>query len=161
MPKIKFSHNKKVRHCGEYYWNSSTLTIFEDNCKEPTINPGYKWTFPHYFADRSILGVICHEFGHYLHEQLGCPKMGKLGLQITSYEPDIYERFAETIKLFLTNPNLLKQYNPKRYEYLTKKLNLKPIHDIDYISILTMYGPINQKYITACANKIKNANKSK
>ena len=164
MPQIDLiEDNKKAKYsgCGYYVWGSSIITILPNKCARPAINPVRSWSFPHYFVDRTVLGVICHEFGHYLHEQLGFPRIGKLGLQITRYEPNMHERFAETIKVFLTNPDLLKQYNPERYKYLTVKLKLKPVNTNDWKTQLEHYGSVNAKYIKACENRIKNANKSK
>jgi hypothetical protein len=71
------------------------------------------------------------------------------------------ERFAETMKVFLTNPDLLKHYNPERYNYLTVKLKLKPVYTSDWKTQLELYGPINEKYIKACENRFKSAIKNK
>lgn len=155
IPKISFTTDKHEKFHGFYVWNSSEITIIINRCTKPALNPGFKWSFPHYFVDRTVLGVICHEFGHYLHEYLGFPRMKKLGEPITGYEPDVYERFAETIRIFLTNPDLLKQYNKKRYDFLTIDLKLIPIHDIDWKLQLNKYGNVNEKYIKACENRIK------
>lgn len=157
IPTIIFTDNRLGKICGFYTWKSGKITIIQNRCATPTINPGFKWSYPHYFVDKTILGVICHEFGHYLHEHLDFPFMEKLGLQITGYEPNEYERFAETIKIFLTNPNLLKHYNEKRYKFLTDNLKLKPLHDRDWKEQLNIYGEINEKYIKACENKIKSS----
>lgn len=159
MPKISFTNKKSRGLCGFYNWHSSKINIITPSCAKPTINPGFKWSFPHYFVDKTILGVMCHEFGHYLHEQLGYPNMKNLGDKITGYEPNVYERFAETIKIFLTNPDLLKQYNRERYDFLTIDLKLIPIHNVDWRTQLNIYGNINEKYIKACENRIKSASK--
>ena len=164
IPKIKFlekTHKEATYGCGFYYYGSNTINIIPDKCARPATNPVRSWSFPHYFVDRTVLGVICHEFGHYVHSYLGRPRIGKLGLKITSYEPNMDERFAETMKVFLTNPDLLKHYNPERYNYLTVKLKLKPICNSDWKSQLELYGSVNEKYIKACENRFKSANKNK
>lgn len=164
IPKIKFlekTHKEAAYGCGFYYYGSDTINVIPDKCARPAINPVRSWSFPHYFVDRTILGVICHEFGHYVHSKLGNPRIGKLGCQITSYEPNTAERFAETMKIFLTNPDLLKRYNPERYNYLTVKLKLKPVYTTDWKSQLKLYGEVNEKYIKACENRFKSANKKK
>lgn len=90
----------------------------------------------HWFVDRTPCGIVCHEFGHYLHDKLtDCKLVLPKEKQITSYEPDYHERFAESIKLFITNPDLLKQYDPKRYDVIVNKLNLKPITNKSYIDV--------------------------
>ena len=161
LPKIEFDINKKGGYCGEYFYKTKAIKIYPNACARPAINPVRSWSFPGYFVDRTIFGVICHEFGHYVHHYLGSPRIGKFGLQITSYEPNVDERFAETMKVFLTNPDLLKRYNPERYNYLTVKLGLKPVYTSDWKTQLNSHGPVNEKYIKACENRIKNANKIK
>ena len=161
QPKIELNPNKQSGYCGEYIPKTKLIKVFPNSCARPAINPVRSWSFPHYFVDRTVLGVICHEFGHYVHYHLGRPKMGKLGLQITKYEPNMDERFAETMKVFLTNPDLLKYYNPDRYNYLTIKLKLKPVYTSDWKTQLQHYGSVNEKYIRACENRIKSANKNK
>jgi hypothetical protein len=156
IPTIKTS---KTKYSGYYTYGSNTLHINLDNCRIPQINPIRSWSFPGYFVDRTPIGVITHEFGHYLHEILGFPKMGKLGLQITNYEPNYEERFAETIKLFLTNPDLLKEYNIKRYIFLTQKLKLVPVKITDWKTTLYDYVTPSEKYINACNNRIINGQK--
>lgn len=157
MPKVSLIEDKTKRYCGYYEHYSSNIVVFTNKCATPAINPGFKWSYPHYFVDKTILGVTCHEFGHYVHEYLGHPNMGKLGNKITGYEPNMFERFAESIKLFLTNPDLLKQYNPKRYDFLTNKLKLKPVYTTDWKTQLNYYGDVNKKYTTACENRINSS----
>lgn len=70
--------------------------------------------------------------------------------RITSYEPNHYERFAETIKLFMLNPDLLKQYNPKRYNEITS-LGIIPVITTDWRTALGK--DINPKFITAAEKK--------
>ena len=90
----------------------------------------------HWFVDRTPCGIVCHEFGHYLHHKLTNLKIVlPKEKQITSYEPNYHERFAESIKLFITNPDLLKQYDPKRYDVIVNKLKLKPIINKTYIEV--------------------------
>jgi hypothetical protein len=161
QPKIELDQDKPAKYCGTYNTSVNLIKVFPKACARPAINPVRSWSFPHYFVDKTVLGVICHEFGHYVHCYLGTPIMDKLGLQITGYEPNMYERFAETMKVFLTNPDLLKQYNPERYNYLTIELKLKPVYTSDWKTQLCLYGEVNEKYIKACENRIKSANKSK
>lgn len=157
MPKIHFVNQSKYDDCGWY--SNKTIFIVPNACATPAINPGFKWSYPHYLIDRTILGVICHEFGHYVHEHLGFPKIDHWGCKITGYEPNMYERFAETMRIFLTNPDLLRQYNPQRYEFLVKKCGLRPVYRTHWRAQLNYYGEVNPKYIAACENKIRNANR--
>lgn len=74
--------------------------------------------------------------------------------QITSYEPDYHERFAESIKLFITNPDLLKQYDPKRYDVIVNKLNLKPIINKSYIDVFKEHN-MNELYYERARKRIE------
>lgn len=152
LPKIKVYENHRFNCCGWY--RNKTITIVEKKCAREATNPGFSWSHRHYFVDREPCGVVCHEFGHYLHEVLTNNEcILPYERQITSYEPDYCERFAETIKLFITNPDLLKQYAPKRYEVLTKKLNLKPIFTETWEELMLKTN-MHSKYITATKNKL-------
>ena len=109
------------------------------------------WSHPHYFTDRTIYGVLHHEFGHYVHELLGFPRI-PAEKKITSYEPDGRERFAETIKLFLGNPDLLREYDPKRYEKLLA-LGLKPLHQKPWKEIMFEDG-MSERFVKRANEKI-------
>lgn len=151
MPTIKL--RKGGGACGEYYFGKKLILINLNGCAKEVDNPGYGWSHRHYFVDREPCGVVCHEFGHYVHDILTnnkfiLPKENP----ITNYEPNICERFAETMKLFILNPNLLKEYAPKRYDALTKELGLKQIIFTNWKDTFE-YG-ISKKYITACENRI-------
>lgn len=143
--------------CSGYYnYRNNIIYIDVKNCSNEVINPIRSWSHRHYFVDREPCGVLCHEFGHYLHKiltnnRLILPKENP----ITNYEPDYYERFAETIKLFILNPDLLKNYAPERYDALIK-LGIKPIISTNWKD--TFGKNINPKFINACQNRI---NKSK
>ena len=96
---------------------------------------------------------MCHEFGHYLHHILtNCKLVLPRERKITSYEPNNNERFAETIKLFMLNPDLLKQYDPQRYDVIVNVLKLKPIIYTDWKT--TFGNNINEKFINACKTKL-------
>lgn len=100
-------------------------------------------------------GIVCHEFGHYLHDKLtDCKLILPKEKQITSYEPDYHERFAESIKLFITNPDLLKQYDPKRYDVIVNKLNLKPIINKSYIDVFKEHN-MNEIYYERAKKRIE------
>lgn len=151
-PKVHKTHIYK--NCGYYDYKNKSIYIDLSHCANEADNPGFCWSHRHYFVDREPCGVLCHELGHYLHDvltdtKLTLPKERK----ITSYEPNKYERFAETIKLFILNPDLLNKYDPKRYDVLVNKLKLKPIITTDW---KTTFGDINEKYIKACEKRINN-----
>ena len=155
-PNIVLTKGFRGGNCGEYHYKNKTIYVCLNKCATEVINPGWGWSHHGYFSDREPAGVVCHEFGHYLHHILTNNKM-KLTAKgrITSYEPNYYERFAETIKLFMLNPDLLKQYNPKRYKEITS-LGIVPVITTDWRT--TLGKDINPKFIAAAEKKIKNNN---
>lgn len=138
----------------------------------------YHNNYPGYFTNKTISGVMYHEFGHYLQfalairykvymmlngkAELNCvynsktdlPVMPNRNPKITNYEPDKYESFAETIKLFMTNPDLLKQYNPERYNFLTECLGLKQTISDDWETVLRKNGA-HESFIYSARKRIE------
>ena len=151
-PKIAFFHSRGS-NCGYYQWRSKVICIDPDACAREVTNPANRcWSHPHYFTDRTVYGVLHHEFGHYLHEHLKFPRLPKGRKQITSYEPSASERFAETIKLFLGNPDLLKEYAPERYAKLLA-LGLKPVTNKDWETVMREDG-MSQRFVKRAKEKI-------
>jgi hypothetical protein len=99
-------------------------------------------TFPGHKTDRSAAGVPCHENGHHVYFNFQ-PRAGGRGWRgivaetkpITSYEPSVGEAFAETLRLFHLNPDLLRCGRPERYEYLIG-LGLRPVVAVDWQTVL-------------------------
>lgn len=150
-PKIAFFKTRNG-DCGYYNWHSGILCIDPDACAREVRNPAVRnWSHPHYFTDRTVYGVLHHEFGHYVHEFLNFPRLPK-GKQITGYEPNNSERFAETIKLFLGNPTLLREYNPRRYAKLLS-LGLKPLHEKDWKEVMREDG-MSERFVKRASEKV-------
>jgi hypothetical protein len=61
----------------------------------------------------------------------------------------------------LTNPDLLKEYNIKRYNFLTQKLKLVPVKTTNWKTTLYDYVTPSEKYVNACNNRIINGQKNK
>lgn len=150
-PKIAF-YKSPYGECGYYKYRSKVICIDPSACAREVANPAMRsWSHPHYFTDRTVYGVLHHEFGHYLHEYLKFPRIPK-ERQITSYEPNTDERFAESIKLFLGNPDLLRAYDPKRYAKLLA-LGLKPVIDKDWKTVMEEDG-MSERFIKRAKEKI-------
>lgn len=142
--------------CGCYYSRSSTIQICPAACSKEVQNPAnMRWSHPHYFTDRTIYGVLHHEFGHYVHEYLKYPKLPPKH-KITSYEPNMSERFAETMKLFLGNPDLLREYAPARYNKMIS-LGLKPVYNTPWREVMARDG-MSRRFIDRAAEKIAKNN---
>jgi hypothetical protein len=135
---------------GRGFYDSGTRQIYV-NLKAslpPVKTPGFSWSFTGYKADLTAPGVLAHEVGHHVQNMLELGRVGRVEIvrlmndvrkhepQVSSYEPNIDESFAEAMKLFILNPELLRVGRPKRWSVLTNVLGLKPLHDEDWRCIL-------------------------
>lgn len=124
MPRInkigfnyRFPDNRGCYHLGE-------IEICMDNCSDPVKGePVRRWTYPCYKADVTALGVLAHEFGHHVafKKNLRVPQIGS----VSGYESNHHEVSAESLRLFILNPDLLRVIAPVRYLYLMG--HLKPV----------------------------------
>lgn len=153
--------------CGMYSPQYRTVIVTVDRCAKPAQGQARQWSFPGYTADRTPVGVVSHETGHAVDHQLANASKLKSWQflvrdnpreRITSYEPDASEAFAETMRLFITNPLLLCVIAPKRYAFLRWYLELKHEQwpDMDPLSKLKHWGA-SQSILTAASNKVKAA----
>lgn len=150
-PKIGF-YTSHGGDCGYYDSRKKCLWIDPSACAREVANPAMRsWSHPHYFTDRTVYGVLHHEFGHYVHEWLKFPRLPK-EKQITSYEPNGGERFAETMKLFLGNPQLLKEYDPGRYAKMLA-LGLKPLHCRSWTDVMAE-DSMSDRFVIRAKQKI-------
>lgn len=96
-------------------------------CKSPVVTPGFSWSFTGYKSDVTPSGVLAHEIGHYIDYLSNWSHNKNLpsNKKITSYEPNKLESFAETMRLFILNPDLLKTKWIERYNYIIQ-LGFKP-----------------------------------
>lgn len=84
------------------------------------------WSYPGHKTDRTPAGILAHEIGHhtdYLRKRLSatyqwCNVWLSTEKSVTSYEPNESEGFAETMRLFILNPDLLCCGRPRRYQLL-------------------------------------------
>lgn len=127
---------------------------------------GRIWSFPGHKTDRTAAGILSHEIGHHVSlmcvrrgVQLPCVRrmqttnlerptymtignykpwqdLLKTTKPVTSYEPVPDEAFAETMRLFILNPDLLQLGRPMRYEFLTEHLKLDPVVTNTYREVL-------------------------
>lgn len=92
---------------------------------------GQQWSYPGYTVDRTPYGVLQHELGHHVDvlRSAKCgPYFGDFSIsvrgnsgekEITSYCPNDAEWFAEMFRLFVTNPDLLRQLRPRTHRELS------------------------------------------
>lgn len=104
--------------CG--YYAGNTVHVAPALCAVP--GRGYSW--PGAACDRTPFAVYAHELGHHVSRVLrpDVVAMRRAGPRITGYEPNAEESFAETFRLFVTNPTLLLAGRPGRFELMSKFL---------------------------------------
>jgi len=119
------------------------------------------WSYPRYKIDRTPTGVVAHETGHHVDEVFrlqGFPstqrnllweKVVKESKRVTGYEPVLSESWAETMRLFILNPDLLRLGSPLRYDYVLS-VGLKPSITDDFRTVLDhpAYIAAAEKWIT-------------
>jgi hypothetical protein len=143
------------------YYREGVISICVDKCA-PIGTAGRSWSFPGYTVDRTPYGVIQHELGHHADRTRGNVKgkywseysiQFKAAVQesaLTSYEPNPAEWFAEMFRLFVTNPDLLRQLRPLTYARLIAD-GYKPLFGDSWQDRL---ADAPQRTINAAANKI-------
>lgn len=152
-PTIKLSNFRTTKKCGVY---DGRIKVDLSKCAKAS----NLYSFPNLYVNRTPQGVVTHEFGHYLQDVLKIStrtltkQYNKINEKpISSYAPNSSEWFAEIIKLFTTNPDLLKLGRPKTYNWLVNDLKLKPLTRGDYINVLKEFNSDLNERIIQRANK--------
>lgn len=119
----------------------------------------YNFSFTGSKTDYTSAGILAHEVGHHVHLELagrsniktwshaqdkisiGLVQVRKREVQVSWYEPDLLEMFAEAMRIFILNPNLMKTGRPERFKYLTETCNLKPLHDVSWKRVMKHASP--------------------
>lgn len=117
--------------------------------------PGFSWSYTGYKADLTSPGVAAHEMGHHteatLKKELSPGDVANWRrawgeartseARVSSYEPNAGEAFAESMKLFILNPELLREGRPMRWKFLTETAGLKPVHSTPWKAVLRNAHP--------------------
>ena len=104
------------------YYRNNTIYVNVPVTAIPTENPKMKrWSYPGYKVDRTACGVVAHELGHHVeivlrNKEILTMLQGSFWRDIlngsvkrvSGYEPVPSEAFAESMRLFILNPELLK-----------------------------------------------------
>jgi hypothetical protein len=123
------------RYTGLYYDHWVFVNV--PHTAMPVQKPAVRaWSWPGWKTDRTALGVVAHEVGHHVECVWGPPLSRRWAEElkrnrkrpISGYEPTAGEAWAETLRLFILNPDLLRLGAPWRYRLLTgDAFLLKPI----------------------------------
>lgn len=96
-------------------------------CRPPVRVPGYDWSFPGFVHDLTPYGILAHEIGHYISDELGKDfrknfvKLKSREVNVSDLDDkDVDERMAEAARLFITNPDLLRLGRPKRFSFFSE-----------------------------------------
>lgn len=145
--------NSSLPHRGLYEPPLERVSVNLENCLLPVRVPGYSWSFPGYKADNTPVGVVAHETGHHVHHLLGLSAVpaGWYRKRVSGYEPNWIESAAETLKLLITNPNLLREGAPVRYGVVVNTWGLTPPHDTPWREVLEGRGA-HPRIVAAAGN---------
>lgn len=120
----------KLDSCAWYRSDSISIKVWD--CASIG-QGGMAWSYPGYVIDRTPYGVLAHELGHHCDVSRSVIKHSYSGTyskqvrkesgeaKLTNYCPNDAEWFAEMMRLFITNPNLLKNVRPRTYALIRKE----------------------------------------
>ena len=118
----------KFQKTGHYSRKEGKVYLNAANTRNPVMKPGgMQWSYPGYKVDKTPLGVLAHEIGHHIDhtKQFDTDSFPYKDEKVTGYEPTVHEAIAESLRLFMLNPDLLHTIAPKRYQYFIDN-GLKP-----------------------------------
>ena len=139
------------------------INICVEHCAHPcTQEQPRAWSWPASPIDRTPYGVLCHELGHHC-DWITSTRKGSYGgdygisVQQQAGEPPLtnyagengWEYFAEAMRLFITNPDLLRNLRPRVYVILLARW--KPLTSQRWVDVLGNNVP--PKLLRATRNK--------
>ena len=99
------------------------------------------WSYPGYKVDRTVSGIAAHEFGHHCwYRSAACRNRSKWqsivehSKPVSGYEPTIGEAFAESMRIYIFNPDLLHKARPSRYDFIAQFF--PPLHNMQWQDVL-------------------------
>ena len=131
---------------GCYQPTTNQIEIFMKELKNPERSPSRHWSWPGNFIDCTAAGIITHEFGHWFVDDFGLSMQRvspyitkKYGIANASSTSE--ERFVEALRLFILNPMLIKEARPDYWNFFTKVIMLKPIHQQPWRNLFAKAHP--------------------
>lgn len=138
---VEKQHYLKPNATGYYDNYRQIVHINLNKCKKPESEYSQNYTFPGWRYDSTPLGVLAKQCGYHLDNILENPSLDKTWCNI--FESSIFKKdesylndFSECVRLFITNPGLLKRGRPQKWQYFTKYLKIKPVFDLNWDEIL-------------------------
>lgn len=131
---------------------SGNIYVNVKRSRVPVKVPGFAWSYTGYKSDLTAPGILAHEVGHHVHFQLEkrlgrkeifdkVVEIRKFEHRVSSYEPNSHETVAEAMRLFILNPELLKEGRPLRWLFLTEFFGLQPMHNVPWRDVLRYAHP--------------------
>jgi len=99
------------------------------------------WSYSGWKSDRTAPGVTAHEVGHHVDQELQEPSSSVQLDRVTGYSavhPE--EAWAEAVRVFILNPDLLRSLFPRSYKALVD-CGLRPIVDLTWQQVLVHAHP--------------------
>lgn len=133
---------------GTGWYRDGHVFVNLPKCAKPVANPfANRRSYPGNKTDRTPVGVVAHETGHHVEWNLYgrrlTPHHGEIWRAlvkrtkaISGYEPVPSESWAETLRLFILNPDLLRLAVKDRYDFVTNDCGLIPYVQQDYRAVL-------------------------
>ena len=141
QPELVYAKTTDPNICGRYNRASETVFVYLKNCRVGSRSRSY----PGFWEDLSVLGVMAHEFGHHVENVRGWRNTIN-GAYYDVYVKEIplarnarkdrHEDFADALMIFITNPSLLASLNPMRHAFMTDNLGLVPSETRDWREVL-------------------------
>lgn len=145
--------------CGVYLPRLQQIMVNSAACANPARGTPRQFSFPGYSVDRTPVGVLAHEIGHYVDHVHGYVSNSPdwqnaiRGSKVSSYEPNASESFAESMRLYILNPELLRAIAPRRHEFMAVNLDLDVLGRENPLSVLRARGAA-EGILAACENKL-------
>lgn len=142
------THTGKSNFSQCAYYRAGHIHIWPDSCAHLGTG-GRAWSWPGHSVDRTPYGVVQHELGHHVDTLFSGARWKLLErgygysaqayrlsreAPLTGYSPNVAEWFAEMFRLYVTNPDLLKNIRPLIYATLSKRLD--PAVSADWRTVL-------------------------
>lgn len=138
----KLEHGPAQGYATGYYTQNTIFVNLKKAARLQKQPVAQLWSFPAYKIDRTPYGVVAHETGHHvdhcLHDIFRRNEWIDLyqhTKRITSYEPRPWEAGAESMRLFILNPDLLKKASLARYSYIERQ-GLEPVESRHFADVL-------------------------